>query len=273
MAPIFAVVAPPPVRFPVALLRRSLDTPVRLASRGWDRAGMVSSHLCEREAPLPLALDWKKLNVREAASEEELLAAVQLRIRTFYEFKQSYGIEDYKRQLMEREFEALKDRVSGKRVEFKRVSCINASLPLSPSLIDASDLCSTCKFSEDGKDRVVVGTLDVNQCVKLADELAGKRPEGSGSNLTRAYLSNVCVAGELQKNGLGYTIVTKAKKLAFEWGITDLYVHVAVDNEAAQKLYKKSGFIYESEEQTWQARFLGRPKRLLLWIDLTQNNL
>ena len=46
---------------------------------------------------------------------------------------------------MEREFEALKDRVSGKRVEFKRVSCINASLPLSPSLSDASDLCSTCK--------------------------------------------------------------------------------------------------------------------------------
>lgn len=83
MAPIFAVVAPPPVRFPVALLRRSLDTPVRLASRGWDRAGMVSSHLCEREAPLPLALDWKKLNVREAASEEELLAAVQLRIGVF----------------------------------------------------------------------------------------------------------------------------------------------------------------------------------------------
>lgn len=56
-------------------------------------------------------------------------------------------------------------------------------------------------------------------------------------------------------------------------GISDLYVHVAVDNEAAQKLYQKSGFIYENEEPAWQARFLGRPRRFLLWADLTQNNL
>lgn len=56
-------------------------------------------------------------------------------------------------------------------------------------------------------------------------------------------------------------------------GISDLYVHVAVDNEAAQKLYQKSGFIYENEEPAWQARFLGRPRRFLLWADLTHNNL
>ncbi|KAJ0965716.1 hypothetical protein J5N97_026854 [Dioscorea zingiberensis] len=233
---------------------------------------MVASHLCEREA-LTLDLDWKEIDVREASSEEELLAAIQLRIRTFYEFKQFYGVEDYTRHLMEREFEALKDRVYGKREEFKRVCCINASLPMSPSLSDASDLCSTCKFSKDGKDRVVVGTLDVNQCLKLADELTGMKPEGSGDNLTRAYLSNVCVASELHRNGLGYTIVAKAKKIALEWGITDLYVHVAADNEAAQKLYGKSGFIYENEEPAWQARFLGRPRRFLLWTDLTQTNL
>lgn len=55
-------------------------------------------------------------------------------------------------------------------------------------------------------------------------------------------------------------------------GITDLYVHVAVDNEAAKKLYDKSGFSYESEEPAWRARFLGRPQRYLLWTDLGKTN-
>jgi len=30
---------------------------------------------------------------------------------------------------------------------------------------------------EDGENRVVVGTLDLNQCHSLADELIGKRPQ------------------------------------------------------------------------------------------------
>lgn len=212
--------------------------------------------------------------MKEYFTEEELLAAVRLRVRTFYEFNQSsYGIEDHKRYLTEREYEALKERVAGMRIGFKRVSCINATLPLSPVLVPADELRSACKFSDDGEERVVVGTLDLNQCLRLVDELSGKRPEAIGADLTRAYLSNVCVARELQRNGVGYALVAKSKEVAQEWGITDLYVHVAVDNEAAQKLYEKSGFVYESEEPSWRARFLGRPRRFLLWSDLTQTNL
>lgn len=174
--------------------------------------------------------------------------------------------------MTEREYEALKDRVGGMRIGFKRVTCINATLPLSPSLVSAHELCSSCKFLEDGENRVVVGTLDLNQCLSLADELTGKKPQGTGPDLKRAYLSNVCVAKELQRNGLGYALISKSKEVAREWGITDLYVHVAVDNKAAQKLYEKSGFVYENEEPAWQARFLGRPRRFLLWTHLTQTN-
>lgn len=72
---------------------------------------------------------------------------------------------------------------------------------------------------------------------------------------------------------MGYALVDKSKKLAREWGITDLYVHVAINNEAAQKLYNKCGFVYESEEPAWKARFLGRPRRLLLWLDLKKDAL
>ncbi|KAJ3693362.1 hypothetical protein LUZ60_008842 [Juncus effusus] len=219
-----------------------------------------------REAEAVVALDASRLAVREFVTDEELHAAVRLRIRTFYEFRESYGIEEHRKSLTEREFEGLLDRISGKMVAFKRVACINAILPVSPSLSSADELCSECKFVEDGEERVVVGTLDLNQCLWLPDEIVGKRPEVEGSN--RAYISNVCVAKELQRNGLGYKLVTKSKKLARDWGISDLYVHVAIDNEKARKLYEKCGFIYESEEPAWKARFLNRPRRFLLWSDL-----
>ncbi|XP_059636122.1 GCN5-related N-acetyltransferase 7, chloroplastic isoform X5 [Cornus florida] len=91
---------------------------------------------------------------------------------------------------------------------------------------------------------------------------------GIGADFARAYLSNVCVAKELHRNGLGYALVAKSKMVAENWGISDLYVHVAVNNEPAKNLYMKSGFIYENDEPAWQARFLDRPRRILLWFGL-----
>ncbi|CAL5011504.1 unnamed protein product [Urochloa decumbens] len=158
-------------------------------------------------------------------------------------------------------------------INFQRVSCINGTVPLSSYLMAAEELCSMCKFVEDGEERVVVGSLDLNKCLWLPDELTGMRPGVNEDSQTRAYLSNVCVAKELQNKGLGYALVDKSKKLAREWGITDLYVHVAIDNIAGQKLYKKSGFVYEGEEPAWRARFLGRPRRLLLWLDMNKEPL
>ncbi|KAL5773048.1 hypothetical protein ACOSP7_012664 [Xanthoceras sorbifolium] len=210
------------------------------------------------------------LFVSETASDDELWAAACLRVRSFYDFDpNAFGVQDHKKYLAEREFEALKERIAGKRIGFGRVSCINATLPLSQLSSLSDDFCAACKFTDDGEDRVVVGTLDINQCLRLPDEITGKKPEGIGADFARAYLSNVCVAKELQKNGLGYELVAKSKVVAQGWGITDLYVHVAVDNEPAKKLYMKSDFVHENDEPAWQARFLDRPRRLLLWVGLS----
>ncbi|XP_077238232.1 GCN5-related N-acetyltransferase 7, chloroplastic-like isoform X2 [Tasmannia lanceolata] len=195
---------------------------------------LIFSQLCTEEA---LTLERNSLIISEAVSDEELWATATLRVRSFYDINQTYSVEDHKGYLAEREFEALKDRISGKRIGFKRVSCINATLPLSQLLSSSDEFCSACK--------------------------------GIGADFARAYLSNVCVAKELHRNGVGYALVSKSKKIARGWGITDLYSHVAVDNEAAKKLYMKCGFVYESDEPAWQARFLGRPRRFLLWADLT----
>lgn len=49
--------------------------------------------------------------------------------------------------MAEREFEALKERVAGKREGFRRVSCINATIPLSEISSFSDDLCAACKVN------------------------------------------------------------------------------------------------------------------------------
>lgn len=54
-------------------------------------AGVAASNICEQET---LTLDTSSLIVKEYFTEAELLAAVRLRIRTFYEFNQeTFNVE------------------------------------------------------------------------------------------------------------------------------------------------------------------------------------
>nr|XP_043622766.1 uncharacterized protein LOC122594366 [Erigeron canadensis] len=216
-----------------------------------------------------IKIDKSALKIEEASSDNELWATSLLRVRSFYDFKSTFGIEDHKKYLAEQEFTALKERLAGKK-EGVKVSCINATLPLSQTTSFPEELCSSCKYSHDGEDRVVVGTLNLNRCISLPNEITGMKPLGIGGDFARAYLSDVCVANECQRNGIAFFLVEKSKLVAQDWGISDLYVHVAVDNEPAKNLYMKCGFVRESEEPAWQARFLDRPRRLLLWIGLPQ---
>ncbi|OWM89940.1 uncharacterized protein LOC116193870 [Punica granatum] len=231
------------------------------------RRPIAAAQLCPQETTH--RIDKSLVQISEAMTEDELWAAACLRVRSFYEFDPAtFRVQDHRRYLAEREFEALKERVAGKREGFRRVSCINATLPLSHVLNTSDDLCASCKFTESGEERVVVGSLDLNNCHHLPDEIAGKKPEGIGADFARAYISNVCVAKELHRNGLGYALIAKSKIVAEKWGISDLYVHVAVNNIPAKNLYMKGGFIFESDEPAWQARFLDRPRRILLWTSL-----
>ncbi|KAL4571320.1 hypothetical protein LXL04_018078 [Taraxacum kok-saghyz] len=230
----------------------------------WSTVASQQQELCSEVERI--RIDKSALKIEEACSDAELWATSRLRVRSFYDFKSTFGIEDHKKYLAEREFEALKDRLSGTK-EGEKVSCINATL-LSSQTSFPEELCSSCKFSDNGEDRIVIGSLDVNQCMSLPNEITGMKPKEIGGGFARAYLSNVCVAKECQRNGIAFLLVEKSKLVAKNLGISDLYVHVAVDNEAAKNLYMKCGFVYESEEPAWQARFLDRPRRLLLWMGL-----
>ncbi|TYI14287.1 hypothetical protein ES332_A08G111500v1 [Gossypium tomentosum] len=104
-------------------------------------AATTTTH--NRQHSIPLDKSW--LAVAEASEEDQLWAAACLRVRSFCDFQDSsYGIHDHKRYLTEREFVALKERIAGKRKGFERVSCINATLPLSQLSSSANDLCAAC---------------------------------------------------------------------------------------------------------------------------------
>eukprot|EP00250_Pteridium_aquilinum_P014032 c21734_g1_i1 orf=73-957(+) len=222
--------------------------------------------LCDEET-LPVS-------VFQAYCDAHLQAACNLRVCTFNDFRQTYRIEEHCRFLSAIELEALKEKVEGKRPGFGKVICVLATVPIRDAYFE-KDLLPICKITgqTDGavEDRLVVGSLDLNQTPKLPDEMSGSRPEGVEGQYRRGYLSNVCVAKAVRKNGVGTNLIKHARMLALSQGISDLYTHVAVENVSARRLYEKSGFVLEKEEKASEARLMGRPPRLLLWMDLSNS--
>ena len=55
-------------------------------------------------------------------------------------------------------------------------------------------------------------------------------------DFARAYLSNVCVAKELHRNGLGYALIAKSKMVAEDWGNKFLHPIFIVEFCSASRL-------------------------------------
>lgn len=208
------------------------------------------------------------VSVFEASSDAHLQAACNLRVRTFHKFRQTYRIEEHWKFLAKLEFEALKERIEGKRQGFGVVSCVIATIFVTDVLALSDRLLSFLKVDGVLEEQLVVGSLDLNKTSKLPDELCGTRPKDNEAQQRRGYLSNVCVAEDFQKRGIGSALIKHTMSLAQLWGISDLYTHVEAKNENARRLYDKTGFVIENEENASEARLMGRSRRLLLWIDL-----
>ncbi|KAG6509184.1 hypothetical protein ZIOFF_034575 [Zingiber officinale] len=136
-------------------------------------------------------------------------------LMVFVHFQVLLGLQDV---CYKREFDGLRDHIAGRTPGYNAVACINGTLPVSTFSGYAEELCSLCKFLRNGEEHVVVGTLDVNWCLQLPDKLTGIKPKGIGVDLMRAYISNVCVAEEQQRNGLGYALISESKQVALSWG-------------------------------------------------------
>jgi GNAT superfamily N-acetyltransferase len=107
------------------------------------------------------------------------------------------------------------------------------------------------------------GTCGVEGAFEGSEGLAGEagaRP----MRYRRAYLSNVCVLPAARRTGLGRRLMNRAMRVAHQWGVERLYVHVVADNDGAKTFYLDLGFEVEAEESAAFASGLNRPRRLLL---------
>ena len=152
----------------------------------------------------------------------------------------------------------------------------------------------------------------------MLTSVVGFEMQGLNTDRERGYLSNVCVAPLMRQRGIGMALLQQAQNMSQLWGthyytfialvhlvcsikissqinfdltrslcisfsgITNLYVHAVATNEAAVKLYSKSGFTavatnetpvklsstgtftLEKEAAVTIARRQARPSRLLL---------
>ncbi|XP_024399712.1 GCN5-related N-acetyltransferase 7, chloroplastic [Physcomitrium patens] len=206
---------------------------------------------------------------QEGRTPEIIRAAAYLRALSFYTYPEGRGEEAirlHRKMKAEDEFTALTSKVAGLEQGYKRIVCILALYPLS-CLPDRSlvDLHPALKVTlANGEEHVLVGSLDLSQGKVLPGEIVGSKPQGSSAERERGYLSNVCVAPLMRQRGIGVALLLQSQKIAQHWGITSLYVHVVVTNDAAVKLYSKGGFILEKEETASEARNQARPRRKLL---------
>ncbi|KAG0590990.1 hypothetical protein M758_1G136000 [Ceratodon purpureus] len=247
---------------------------------------------------------------QQARSLELIRAAAYLRAVSFYnipEGRSEEAVKLHRKMKAADEFSSLRSKVAGLQQGYKRIACILALYPLS-GLPDSSvvKLHPSLKVTlANGEEHVVVGSLDLNQGLKvLPGEPAGIKSEMGSSFLTRTaslnlsnssrsiqglntdrergYLSNVCVAPLMRQRGIGMALLQQAQNMSQLWGITNLYVHAVATNEAAVKLYSKSGFTavatnetpvklsstgtftLEKEAAVTIARRQARPSRLLL---------
>ncbi|XP_047321660.1 uncharacterized protein LOC124925641 [Impatiens glandulifera] len=198
---------------------------------------------------------------REAVLDEEYWTAAWLRAEAHWE-SMSYirHMDNFKRKYAEQEFYALKRRCSGQDGNSLRCFCFVAVKK------EDKNIRRTVLNS-------VVGTLDLS----VRQLLQGERYPGEVKRVSAilasqvhygthqyAYIANVCVSKFARRQGIASNMLQFATDVANLAGMRKLFVHVNVENEAAQELYKKTGFkVVEAASST-----LSKDQRLLMAMEL-----
>jgi ribosomal protein S18 acetylase RimI-like enzyme len=78
------------------------------------------------------------------------------------------------------------------------------------------------------------------------------------------YLSNLVVQAEYRRKGVASQLLAACEQVAIEWKISDLYLHVLENNDAAQQLYFGAGYQLERIDTGIGTWLLGQPRQLFL---------
>ncbi|GAQ78597.1 hypothetical protein KFL_000150510 [Klebsormidium nitens] len=208
--------------------------------------------------------------VREAASEEELLAAAWMRADVYADgLPYTRFVDSYRKQFAEQEFGSLLKRTKAQTGRHLRCCCLVA--------VDPTALAASYPASD-----YVIGTLDVSLKQLMPGEriageetseesvtFAGKRPVTKARKYV--YISNVCVPERARRRGIAAQMMGAAALVVKEWGFSEVFCHVEVDNRGAQELYKKLGYEKYGEvvvQETVSGAHVSLRRTLLLRAEL-----
>ena len=108
----------------------------------------------------------------------------------------------------------------------------------------------------------VIGVVEV--CLeapdgKLAPAVAMRAPWRAMKDHHEPYLCNLCVDSEYRRQGLGLLLCHLAERIVVKyWLKTVMYLHVEVNNIAAQNLYSKMGYELGPQLPSWERRLHGK---------------
>ncbi|KAG2502139.1 hypothetical protein HYH03_000627 [Edaphochlamys debaryana] len=113
-----------------------------------------------------------------------------------------------------------------------------------------------------GSGRRLVGVVEVS----IMDEKPVLRQLPS-NRLEYAYVSSMCVAGAMRRQGVAQALMAAAEEQARLWRQSNLALHVYKDNAPAVQLYNGCGMRVLGEDPGWKVLF-GDRVRLLMYKNL-----
>lgn len=100
---------------------------------------------------------------------------------------------------------------------------------------------------------MIVGTIEV----------ALRSPSIWTTNVQYPYISNLAVANEFRRLGIGRQLLARCERTALNWGYQETRLHVLDSNDAAKQLYCGSGYQISQIEPNWGNLWENSPRLLL----------
>ena len=100
---------------------------------------------------------------------------------------------------------------------------------------------------------LIVGTIEI----ALRSALWSNQPQ-------YPYISNLAVAENHRRLGIGSQLLSACEQIAMEWGYHETRLHVLDRNESAKQMYCKNGYQISQIEPNWGNLWFDYSPRLLL---------
>jgi ribosomal protein S18 acetylase RimI-like enzyme len=108
-------------------------------------------------------------------------------------------------------------------------------------------------ISEYNCEPIIVGTIEI----ALRSALWSTSPQ-------HPYISNLAVAQDYRRLGIGSRLLIACEQIALDWGYQETQLHVLDGNESAKQLYCRNGYQISQIEPNWGNVWFDYSPRLLL---------